>query len=417
MKMKDSVTGLYNKWGFYFKVQKILANDTEKKYQIICPDIKQFKLVNDLFGVSAGDKLLRDIGNLLKEKGYSKGVCARLEADKFAIFVPDKYAQKTIDLLLEAEFHVTESTSYLIHINIGVYEIDDKTIPVSLMCDRAHLALSTIKEDRTKQVAYFRDIMREQVLREQLMSEELLRAIKNKEMLIYLQGLYDASENIIGAEALVRWNHPTRGILSAGEFVEVLEKNGLIVNLDKYIWELACEQLYKWREEGKDDLFLSVNISAKDFEAMDVCDILTNLVNKYGISPEKLRLEITETVLMRDIDRNLKIIEDLRKKGFIVEIDDFGSGYSSLNMLKDIIADVVKLDMKFLQKCNNEERSKMILRVMVDLIQKLGMQVIVEGVETQEQFNLLKKYKCDVFQGYYLMRPMDIENFERKMEN
>lgn len=415
MEMQDRVTGLYNKWGFFFKVQEILANDAETKYQIICPNIKHFKLVNDLFGISAGDNLISDIGSLLKEKGYTEGVYARLEADKFAIFVPDKYAQQIIDLLLEAEFHVAGSTSYLIHIDIGVYEIDDKTIPVSLMCDRANMALSTIKEDRTKQVAYFKETMREQVLKEQVLYGELLRAIKNKEMIIYLQGLYDANENIVGAEALVRWNHPTRGILSAGEFVEILEKNGLIVNLDKYIWELACEQLHKWKNEGKDNLFLSVNISAKDFEAIDVCDVLTNLVNKYDISPEKLRLEITETALMRDIDRNLKIIEGLRKKGFIVEIDDFGSGYSSLNMLKDIIADVVKLDMKFLQKCNNEERSKTILQVMVDLIKKLGMQVIVEGVETQEQFNLLKEYKCDVFQGYYLMRPMDVESFERKI--
>lgn len=166
---------------------------------------------------------------------------------------------------------------------------------------------------------------------------------------------------------------------------------------------------------GKGQFVLSVNISAKDFETIDVCEVLTKLVHKYDISPKKLRLEITETALMQDIDRNIVVIDSLRANGFIVEIDDFGSGYSSLNMLKDFTADVVKLDMKFLQSCKDEERGKTILQLMVELVKKLGMQVIVEGIETQEQLNLLKEYKCDVFQGYYLMRPMSVENFEREI--
>ncbi len=416
MEMHDSLTGLYNKWGFFFKVQELLKANKEGSYQIICSNIKQFKLVNDLFEISAGDNLIKLIANHLKEKEYPEGVYARLEADKFGIFIPEQYAQQVIDLLTLTEFHVEGHASYLVHIDVGVYEIDDKRIPVSLMCDRANMALATIKEDRGKQVAYFKETIREQILKEQLLHGELQKAIKNKEMIIYLQGLYDANENIVGAEALVRWKHPAKGILAAGVFVETLEKNGLIAYVDQYIWELACEQLQKWKKEGKGNLFLSVNISAKDFETIDVCEVLLNLIHKYDISPDKLRLELTETALMKDVERNLAIINQLRVNGFVVEIDDFGSGYSSLNMLKDIIADVVKLDMKFLQKCQDEERSKMILQAMVELVKKLGMQVIVEGVETQEQFNLLKEYNCDVFQGYYLMRPMDVESFEKKID-
>lgn len=255
MEMHDNLTGLYNKWGFFFEVQEILKADDETKYQIIYADIKHFKLVNDLFGISAGDNLIRDIANLLKEKGYSKGVYARLEADKFSIFVPQQYAQQIIDLLIETEFHVGGNNSYLVHIDIGIYEIEDRTMSVSLMCDRANMALHTIKEDITKQVVYFKETMREQMLREQVLYGELLRAIKNEEMIIYLQGLYDSCERIVGAETLVRWNYPGRGILAAGEFIEELEKNGLIVNLDQYIWELACKQLHKWKTEGKDSLF------------------------------------------------------------------------------------------------------------------------------------------------------------------
>ena len=176
------------------------------------------------------------------------------------------------------------SKTYQVHIDVGVYEIEDKKVPISIMCDRAKMALNTIKEDAFKQVAYYSDAIREQMLKEQMMYGEMHRAIKDREMIIYLQGLYDADEKLVGAEALVRWDHPAKGILSAGEFVGVLETNGLIVNLDQYVWELACQQLQKWQQEGKEELFLSVNISAKDFETIDVCEVLLNLISKYGIS-------------------------------------------------------------------------------------------------------------------------------------
>ncbi len=415
MEIYDSLSGLYNQWGFFFKVQEVLKNDQETNYQIICSNIKHFKLVNDLFGIAAGDNLIKQIGRLLKENGHLGGVYARLEADKFGILIPKKNAQQLMDVLLEKEFQIEGQESYIVRIDMGIYEIEDKSIPVSVMCDRAKMALDTIKEDRGRQAAYFHETMRQQMLKEQVLYGEIQRAIKNKELVMYLQGLYDAKENIVGAEALVRWNHPLEGVLSAGTFVETLEKNGLIAKLDMYIWELACEQLQKWKKAGKGDLFLSVNISAKDFEAVDVCEVLTKLVRKYEISPEKLRVELTETALMENVERNLTVIRKLRNNGFIVEIDDFGSGYSSLNMLKDIMADVIKLDMKFLQKCQDEERSRTILQMMVELGKKLGMQVIVEGVETQEQFQLLKQYNCDIFQGYYLMYPMDVDSFEQKI--
>ncbi len=415
METKDSLTGLYNKWGFFFEVQERLEKETQERYQLLCANIKSFKLVNDLFGFAAGDNILQKIGAAIGKQACEKCIYARLNADSFGVFLPEQNAPDMIKMLTETEFYAEGNESYLLHLDIGVYEIDDRTIPVSLMYDRANMALQTIKEDRSKQVAYFKETMRDQMLKEQMLYSELHRAIKKREMIMYLQGLYDAEETLVGAEALVRWNHPEKGILSAGMFVETLEKNGLIITLDQYIWELACEQLKKWSVEGKEHLYLSVNISAKDFEAVDVCGVLTGMVKKYGISPEKLRLEITETTLMQNIEANLKIVDELRANGFIVEIDDFGSGYSSLNMLKDITADVIKLDMKFLRKCKNEQRSRTILQTMVELVKKLGMQAVVEGVETKEQFELLKEYQCDLFQGYYLMRPQPVENFEQNV--
>lgn len=416
MEMYDSITGLYNRWGFFLEAQNILKNNQEIKYDIICSDIRHFKLVNDLFGIKEGNNLLKQIGDRLREKESLNGIYARLEADKFGILIPTENAHEIIDFFLNTEFRVDRHSSYMVHVVIGVYEIDDRTIPVSLMCDRAYMALNAVKADGGIHVSYFKESMREQMLKEQLCFVEFQRAIKNQEMMIYLQGLVDSEKKIVGAEALVRWNHPTRGILAASEFVVPLEKNGLIAELDRYVWELCCKQLKQWEKEGRENLFLSINISAKDFEIMDVCDVLTGLVKKYEIAPEKLRLELTETTLMRDFDKNIKLIALFRKKGFIVEIDDFGSGYSSLNMMKDIIVDVVKLDMKFLGKSDNKERSITILQAMINLIKKLGMQVIVEGVETEEQFYLLREYHCDVFQGYYFMYPVSVEDFERKLE-
>ena len=175
-----------------------------------------------------------------------------------------------MNLRMSWEFYIDESKSYQIHIAMGVYKIEDITIPVSVMCDRANMALRTIKDNFMEKVAYYDEYMRENVLKEQILAGEIPRAIENGEIKIYLQGICDAKGDVLGAEALVRWEHPSKGILPAGGFIGALEENGMIVMLDQYVWKCACQQLKKWKEEGNDRLFISVNVSAKDFDAMDV---------------------------------------------------------------------------------------------------------------------------------------------------
>lgn len=415
MNSYDTLTGLYDKTGFFQKVQEVLRENKKEKYQIIVINVKNFKVINDLFGMQAGDRLLIKIAGELKENTLPGGICSRLEADTFGIFTPVQRGKQMIDFLSATKFYIDESSSCQMHVNMGVYEIEDTTVPVPIMCDRANMALRTIKENRMEKIAYYNESMRERVLKEQVLTAEIQRAMENRELKLYLQGLYNSKGKLLGAEALVRWEHPARGVLAAGHFIDILENNGMIVQLDQYMWRCACEQLRKWKQEGKNNLFVSVNISVKDFAVIDVCDVLVNLITEYDIEPEKLRLEITETALMHDVEKNLEVIDQLRLNGFVVEIDDFGSGYSSLNMLKDINADVVKLDMRFLQKSKNEDRSKTILRMIVALIKELNMQIIVEGVETQEQLEFLKELECDVFQGYYFMRPVSVEIFEKEI--
>ena len=195
---------------------------------------------------------------------------------------------------------------------------------------------------------------------------------------------------------------------------QYLKKNGMIVKLDQYMWEAACKQLRKWKDEGKKDMYISVNISPKDFYFMDVKQVLTDLVKKYNIEPQKLKLEITETAIMTNIDNPVEILDGLRKEGFIIEMDDFGSGYSSLNMLKDIYVDILKIDMAFLRKSNDEERGRKILKTMIQLAKDLEMPTITEGVETLEQVEFLKAMGCKMFQGYYFAKPMDVATFEEK---
>ncbi len=415
MNMYDALTDLYNREGFFEKVQEVLDREEQRRYQIILLNVRHFKLINDLFGMRAGDKLLIKISNVLKEHILPEGIGGRLEADNFSIFIPEQYSEEMLDFLTNVKLYIDESKSYQIHIDIGCYEIGDATLPVSIMCDRARMALYTIKDNHLKKFAYYHESMREHALKEQVLYGEIQRALGQGEIKLYLQGIYDQNCKLLGAEALVRWDHPARGILPAGDFIEILEQNGMIVKVDQYVWECACRQLQKWKKEGHEELFLSVNISTKDFEAIDVCREFEQLTHKYDISPRMLRLEITETALMQNIEKNLEVIEKLRSMGFVVEIDDFGSGYSSLNMLKDIVVDVIKLDMKFLHKCKDEERSKTILRMVIGLIKELRMKIIVEGVETQEQFGFLKTHACDAFQGYFFMRPMAVENFEKEL--
>ena len=202
-----------------------------------------------------------------------------------------------------------------------------------------------------------------------------------------------------------------------GVFIEPFERNGMIVKLDLHVWELACRQLREWKDRGFADRYISVNISSKDFFFVDIYKEFTTLVERFGISPGNIKLEITETAVMTDLPKQLALIRKLREAGFIVEMDDFGSGYSSLNMLKDIQLDVLKIDMDFLRQSENEERSRTILKTVVALSRELGVPVITEGVETKDHVDFLTRIGCDIFQGFFFARPMKVADYEKKYFN
>ena len=406
----DALTGLYSREYLYERTREAIDGSPDKTFMICFVDIADFKLVNDIFGREFGDYALRCTADSFRSSMRPGSLYGRLSGDTFGMCIPKELFDAEIaEKALENFIVRQEDKEYHLIMHQGVYEASERDLDVSVMFDRAHMALDSIKDDFNSHLAYYDDAMRKEVLWNQRMVEELPAAIKKRQICPYLQMIVDSEGHIVGAEALVRWLHPTEGFLAPYRFVPTLEKNGMIAQVDKYMWRCACEILSRWRDNN---LFISVNVSPKDFYFMDVVKELSSLVEEFRVDPARLRVEITETVVMTDEAKRISILKELRAAGFIVEMDDFGSGYSSLNMLKDMPVDVVKIDMAFLRKTEDDARALIILNSIMQMTSNLSLASITEGVETGEQYRRLKNMGCGMFQGYYFAKPMPVEAFE-----
>lgn len=409
----DALTGLLTRDAFYSETEKILKSDPNSQYYMICTNIKNFKLVNDLFGSEKGDEFLKEFAKKLKNTQYKTILTGRITGDRFAILI-NKTEVDEIDALQKIKEleKVTVSLNYKLHIFVGIYKITDINENVSSMFDKAALAIKNISENYSVNVAYYDNDMLSILKKNREVINAFNDALNNNHFKMYLQPQVRCSdEKVVGAEALVRWETEKGVIHSPASFIKILEDNGLIHELDQFIWEKAVQLLQKWQLLGIDH-HISVNVSTRDFYLIPLYETFTSLVTKYGIPPQKLKLEITETALVHDLKRHKKIITDLQKFGFTIEMDDFGSGYSSLTILKNISINILKIDMMFLSKTKHKERSKKILESVIKMAQKLGIKIIVEGVEDKEQAEFLKNLNCDFFQGYLYSKPITVANFE-----
>lgn len=410
----DELTGIYNKQAFYAKTKEMLLDNPDKNFDLLRINIERFKVLNDLFGESTGDKLLRYIGKFLKEINLPLCVSGRLYADNFVVCYEagkgdSRRMINTLQMVADS-FAINNRTI----LSFGLYRIDDKTLPVSVMCDRANMALWKAKGNFKNPYCEYDEKMRQQVLKEQKIINAMEMAIQNKEFTLYLQPKYNIETGIIiGAEALVRWISLENGFISPGDFIPVFENNGFVYEVDKFIWEESCRYLRKWLDEGREVHPISVNVSRIDLYDPKLVQHLVDLREKYQLPSQYLELEITESAYTEDPEQIITITRQLREAGFVILMDDFGTGYSSLNMLKDIQIDVLKLDMGFLKSSDYSAKGGNILTAILKMAESLKMQTIAEGVETKEQVEFLKSIGCKYVQGFYYSKPLPVDEFEK----
>ena len=408
----DRLTGLYTREHLYDQMREKMKAHPGEIYYALYLDVKDFKIINDIFGTSFGDQVLQQIAETLRRIMPEGAVYGRLTGDTFGACVP-RNAFRAADFSREMRsFTVSDGANEQpILMHLGVYEITEPEIEPSVMFDRAHMALTAIQHDYNTRISYYSEEMRDSTLWSQEISLELPAALAEGQIRAYLQPIVNGAGKAVGAEALIRWMHPEHGLLFPAQFIPVFEKNGMIADVDRYMWEQACAILARWKAEGRKQ-FISVNISPRDFYFMDLSAELQGLVSRYDIDPKYLRLEITETVMMTDIEKRIRILEDLKARGFLIEMDDFGSGYSSLNLLNEMPVDVVKVDMLFVRKAKDNLRARTILKNVIHMTEEMGIDSLTEGVETEEQEKMLGDMGCKLFQGFYFSKAVPVEEFE-----
>ncbi|MEG2710349.1 MAG: EAL domain-containing protein [Clostridia bacterium] len=412
---RDNLTGLYNRVAFVEKARDRLSGAAPNDYAMVYFDVDRFKVINDLLGYDAGDRLLRFIAQRAKSCIGESGVCCRLSADCFVVCLPGGQAARQ-KLYRDFTNDVAAfDLPFAVSISFGVYVIDDLALPIDTMLDRASIAQKATKGRYGFSFAYYDDAMRNMLLAEQEIAGMMRTALEQEQFALYLQPQYNHATGVmVGAEVLVRWQHPDKGLLAPGLFIPVFERNGSVSELDEYVWAHTCRLLRRWLDEGKNPPPLSVNVSRADIYNPKICKIFSDLLAQYNLPTRLLRLEITESAYMQNPEQLICVVRQLRAQGMMVEMDDFGSGYSSLNTLKNVPVDMIKLDMQFLSDPSTNDRQSKILKSIIAMIHDLDLLVIAEGVETREQADLLLSFGCTLVQGYYYAKPMPPEAFEQK---
>lgn len=410
----DELTRLYGKTTFERLAQERLMQDVHQEYGLVDIDIEHFKLFNDWYGIQEGDHLLMYISYQIRKKVQElNGIATRIGGDEFVMLLP----QAACDVKkLEPEIigwiqNYDASIKFLP--TVGIYMIQDKTLPIAQMCDRAAIAAASRKGNYASRVAVYQDSMKKLIENRQEVLFGVKNGLDNREFVVYYQPQVSARTNrILAAEALVRWQHPQRGLLPPGEFIPILETSGFIYKLDSYVWEEVCRFLQDRLMKKLPVVPVSVNVSRVDMLQFRLCEVFTALIKKYEIPSRLLEIEITESAYAENFDQLIATVNELRACGFTVLMDDFGSGYSSLNMLSNIELDILKIDMKFLDTSNHQNtRNSSILESITSMGRWLGLRMIAEGVETHEQADRLLNLDCEYMQGYYFYKPMSRDHF------
>ena len=411
---RDHLTGLFNREYFFHYAEQYDHFHGEEPTDAVVMDVNHFRMINERYGKAFADEVLRRIG--IAVKAFVKqngGVACRREADRFLVYCPHRTDYTA--LADEVAAAAGGGMKGKIRIRLGVYSGVDKTVEMEQRFDRAKSAADTIRNSYNVTVAAYDDALHEKEVFAERLLDEFQEAIDRKQFLVFFQPKFDIRPDkpvLCGAEALVRWKHPVLGMVSPGVFIPLFESNGLVRELDHYVWREAAAQIKAWKQNPGKAVPVSINVSRVDMMDPDLQDILRCLIEDNGLEYGDLHLEITESAYTQNAKQIIDTVNILRSMGFVIEMDDFGSGYSSLNMVTSLPIDVLKLDMGFIRSAFSKGGDTRMIGVIVDIAQALNVAMIAEGVETKEQMLALKELGCDIVQGYYFSRPVPADEFK-----
>ena len=410
----DKLTMLYTRNFFFEYVERLYENHPEAHFDAVVINVDQFHSINAVNGRDFGDKVLHTIGSIIRTfLSETKGIGGRFETDSFNIYCEHS---EDYDLLLKDFQKQIDDVfpSASVHIRMGVMLWQEGLNPMA-MFDHAKTACGKVRGNYSTSLMVFNEEMRQREIMDRMLLNGLKSAVEDNQLVVHYQPKYDIQSNpprLVSAEALIRWKHPELGFISPVAFIPLFEGNGLISTIDNFVWNKAANQLAKWKEEFGITLSISVNVSRYDIFSINLVEKLQEIVEKSKLSCEDIKLEITESAYSEEADKLFGIIDELKDLGFVIEMDDFGSGYSSLNMLSDMPVDVLKMDMKFIRNIEISETDRRLVALIIDIAKHLNLTVVAEGVENQGQLEILKNAGCDIVQGYYFSRPVSAEEFE-----
>lgn len=414
----DPASGGKNMQYFYDRARLILKRKRNKypEYAILDVRMQKYDSYCTCYGVERGMELIEILYNELSKSVNKYEVLAHSEKADFALLLgytdKEELYNRIISITNGLKCASGDDNSKF---NVGIYEVDDGNIDTECMYNFAGVALNSIAESEDGSICTYNTKMRDEKLWVNMVENDMKHAMENGEFQVYLQPKYSTKEEkLSGAEALVRWIHPTRGFISPGRFVPIFEKNGFVLNLDDFMISEVAKQQAKWMSGGKELFPISVNVSRAHFTRADLAEHICGIVDKYGVPHDKIELELTESAFFDDKEVLIKTVKKLKEYGFEISMDDFGAGYSSLNSLKEMPLDVLKLDAEFFRGEDDENRGEVIVGEAITLAKKLNMRIVAEGIETREQVDSLARMDCDLIQGYYFAKPMPISEFEER---
>ncbi len=412
----DKVTGGYSYEKFLLEYKKKQKNNNRKKAFIVL-DIDNFKLINDIFGYNIGNMVLKDVWKIIYDNLKQNGIFARKYADKYSIMIFFDKEEEIIEFVDKVikdieQVNIIKSEKFRIVPSIGIYVLENNDEKIDQIENYAIMANRTVKNRYDVYYSFYYNELKSIIIEKKNMTDSIYQALENKSFIPYFQPKFDAkTKKIVGAEALIRWQKEDGSFVSPAKFIPIAEEVRIIAEIDKYMFEAVCKQQYIWKTKGLKILPISVNLSRNKLYNANFIDEYMSILSKYKLEPKDIQFEITEGTLYTEEKIGEKIIMTLKNLGFDILIDDFGVGYSSISMIRDINATEMKIDKSFID--DTSEKGKALINYVIKIAEVIDMKTVAEGVETKEQYEFLLKHNCDIIQGYYFAKPMPAKEYEK----